>query len=324
MENNTNTVSTSDAPVPSYHEIFAEIGRQFQARKALLFKRVLLITWPVLLFLIGGYFMKNSSFYSTLTDPQRLKFAWFVGVYVVLAMLYTAIVSFVFTIEKQIWLDSFFDKKNLTSKQSWKIAGRLFWPALWFRIRLWFRYFTIPVLVVLVMIFITIKSAFLTTTTSSHYDVVLVSSVVALVVFCIALIIYGYYIRTKLRYGWFVFLDTWGVTDPFGTAIEEMNKLNEVSRSETFKKSLVAAIGTDTVRGVVNVAIGAMTRVISGLGGAGGKMLGGLVNVYTRELNRQVTDLANISAQYVLYRFAHKQVYGTEQEVNENIYKLGE
>ena len=268
--------------------------------------------------------MKNSSFYSTLTDPQRLKFAWFVGVYVVLAMLYTAIVSFVFTIEKQIWLDSFFDKKNLTSKQSWKIAGRLFWPALWFRIRLWFRYFTIPVLVVLVMIFITIKSAFLTTTTSSHYDVVLVSSVVALVVFCIALIIYGYYIRTKLRYGWFVFLDTWGVTDPFGTAIEEMNKLNEVSRSETFKKSLVAAIGTDTVRGVVNVAIGAMTRVISGLGGAGGKMLGGLVNVYTRELNRQVTDLANISAQYVLYRFAHKQVYGTEQEVNENIYKLGE
>jgi len=324
MENNTNTVSTSDAPVPSYHEIFAEIGRQFQARKTLLFKRVLLIVWPFLLLVIVQYILKNSSYYSTLNAAQQLEFFWGIFAYVFVSLIYTSTVSFIFTIEKQIWLDSFFDKKNLTSAQSWRIAWRLFWPALWFRFRLWFRYFALPTVIAFIIIFITFKSAFLATYVSRDYDVVLVASVIALVVLAFSLMLYRFYARVVLRYSWFIFLDKFGNADSFHIIIDEMKKLNDVSRSETFRKSLVVNFGTDVARGVVDMAIGSMTGVISGLGGEGGRALGGLINIYTKELNRQVTNLANISARYVLYRFARKQVYGTEQEVNENVYKLGE
>ena len=103
--------------------------------------------------------------------------------------------------------------------------------------------------------------------------------------------------------------------------MDDMYKLNEVSKSDTFKKSLVANLGTDTVKGVAQLAVQGISHGLSLLGNTG-QLLGNLVQVYGQEAARQVTDLANVSAQYILYRFARKAVYGEEQTINEGEYSL--
>ena len=61
---------------------------------------------------------------------------------------------------------------------------------------------------------------------------------------------------------------------------------------------------------------------MSVFGGEAGKLLGGITEIYGKELARQATDFGNISAQYILYRFARKELYGEEQVVNDSIYLL--
>jgi hypothetical protein len=101
----------------------------------------------------------------------------------------------------------------------------------------------------------------------------------------------------------------------------EMNKLNAISKTETFKKSLVANLGTDSLKGLTNVVVGTLAFSISRLGGVG-EAIGSLTKVYGAELARQTADLGNITAQYLIYKFARKELYGKDQVVNEALYRL--
>jgi hypothetical protein len=105
--------------------------------------------------------------------------------------------------------------------------------------------------------------------------------------------------------------------------MEELKKLNSVSKSETFKKSLLLSIGADSLNGIATLAIESISYGLAQFGNTG-KLVGNLLKVYGEEASRQATELGNISAQYILYRFARKEIYGTEQEINENIYKLSD
>lgn len=306
--------------LPGYKEIFTEIGKQLSLRKTTMIKRIFLITWPILLFIIANYFINAVYDFDTFTPEQFSVYLKFVLPYLVLSIIYTIVIRFIFRIEKQIWIDSFFDKKDLKPSESWKISMKLFWPVFSFRARIWLQFYLFP-LVIAIALFVLIIQFILPIFIG--YDMTIYSTLTLSVVFIVSLVVYGYYLKTKLRYTYFIFLDSFGKNVSFGSMIDEMNKLNDVSKSESFKKSLLINIGADSVNSIAISVTGLIGNGIAQFGGAG-KLVGNLVRAYGEEASRQVTELGNISAQYILYRFARKEAYGTEQEVNEDIYRLSE
>lgn len=307
--------------LPGYKEIFIEIGKQLNLRKVTLIKRIFLITWPILLFIIANYFINAVYDFDTFTIEQFLIYVKFVSPYLALSIIYTFVIRFIFRIEKQIWIDSFFDKKDLKPSESWKISMKLFWPAFSFRVRIWLQFYFIPTTVIITLFALAILFIVPIFNSPGRYEFIFYAILISSVIFVVALVAYGYYLKTKLRYSYFIFLDSFGKNISFSSMIDEMNKLNDVSKSESFKKSLLISIGVDSVNSIAISVTGLIGSGLAQFGGAG-KLAGSLVRAYGEEASRQVAELGNISAQYILYRFARKEVYGTEQEVNEDIYKL--
>lgn len=304
---------------PTYKQMLEEMGKQLNNRKGDLMKRVLLITWPVLLLIVVGYFFSKVGGFDTFPQLNTMGFVVGIALYIFAAAVYTFIMRFIFSIEKRIWVDSFFDQKNLSLQESWKISLRLFWPAFTLRLKLWTRYIGLPLFVLVIAALILINTLVVSGGVADNaIGIVLIGFVVVFILFAI----YTYYIRIKLRYSWFIFLDKFGKDDSFGSVVVAMNTLNSVSKSETFKKSLIVNLGTDSTQAVANLAVGLLSSGISTIGGAAGKMVGGLVRAYGEEMSRQATELGNIAGQYILYRFARKEAFGNEQEVNENLYNI--
>lgn len=198
---------------------------------------------------------------------------------------------------------------------------KLFWPVVLFRSKLWLHFYIIPIAVIIALFALMITLILPSFNSPDERIYILYTTLTLFAISTVSLIAYGYYLRTKLRYTYFIFLDFYGKSNSYTLVMEEMKKLNSISKSETFKKSLILGIGSDTLNGIATLAIGSIGNGLAQFGG-GGKLLGGLIRAYGEEASRQVTELGNISAQYILYRFARKEVYGTEQEVNENIYQL--
>ncbi len=295
-----------------------EIGKQLSKRKSQLLKRITLIVWPYILLGVVGYIVNFFYDIRSLINSHLIVSVIVLFTYVLLAGVYGIIIRFIFNIEKQIWVDSYFDRRELDPKDSWKISVKLFWPALWFRLNIFWKYYFLPITA-------TVLGLILCTWIMSQYAYKYESLLWVLIsiplLFVIALCIYAYFLKIRLRYTWFVFLDTFGSSYSFRNLVDEMNKLNNISKTETFKKSLIANLGADTVKGVTSIAIQGITSGISMLGNSG-QLLGGVLRVYGDEANRQITDMANISSQYLLYRFARKELYGQEQAVNDSIYNM--
>jgi hypothetical protein len=262
--------------------------------------------------------VEGLDFSSFITDSNIFFWAIGGGALLLLMVVYTTVVGFIFEIEKRIWVDSHFDEKSLDQKDSWRIAKALFWPAVVLRVKVALRYYFVPIVGLFVLLALSIYAVF------SYYgntNNVLLGIVIAFILFLITVAIYGYYLKIKLRYVWFIFLDSYGRNYSYQAVIDEMDALNDIRKSETFKKSLIATIGTDSVNAISQVAIGTITQGLSMLGNTG-KLVGSLANVYGKETSKQAADLGNIAAQYMLYRFTIKELYGEEQIVNDELYKL--
>ena len=140
-----------------------------------------------------------------------------------------------------------------------------------------------------------------------------------------------YYLRIKLRFSWFIFLDMYKGGKVQTSAIyERMNKLNIIAKGEGFKKALIVSIGTDSLGAIVKSATSVMSEglsaVVSKIPGIGnmGKMLGDVTKVYSEQLAQQVASYAEITGIYLLYMIANKEASQSEQEVNEYVYGLAE
>ncbi|MES2470876.1 MAG: hypothetical protein V4526_01430 [Patescibacteria group bacterium] len=307
---------------PTYKEMLEEIGRQLKERKKSILKRSLLISWPFILLIAASYLFEGAVNFKAFTSEQMV---WAIGgliAYVVLAIIYSGIVRFIFEIEKQIWIDSYFDKKNLDLKQSWMLAKKLFWSAFKFRLQIALRYYVLPIGLTLLVIAGGVVAFFTSSPTGDMQSYFVMAIPVVVIVIIVSLFFYGYYLKTKLRYTWFVFLDKYGSEYTYHSIMDEVDELNQISKSETFKKSLLVNLGTDSVRGVANMAVGIIGMGFAQLGGAAGRAVGGVIRMYGQEVARQATDLGNIAAQYILYRFARKERFGEEQVVNENLYTI--
>ncbi len=313
---------------PTYKEIIKEIGAQIIARKKLLLLRTGMIIWPVLLAIVLGY--GANSFYGE-EYIQQIIFSFpnilYVLAYIIIAIIYMVIIGFIFEIEKRIWIDSFFDKKEISGKVSWGLAKKLLWPAIVFRFNIFFKYYFTP-LIILLIIIVAVPILLITNNIDFDSNIILFSYLGTVIASIIAFIVYNYYLRIKLRFSWFVFLDMYkGGKLEINSIYEKMNLLNVTAKSEGFKKALILTIGVDSINAITTQLVVIMTEGlkavsmgIPGLGNAG-RALGDLTQAYGQALVKQVTSYAEIVSIYILYRTAHQQTYGKEQEVNEFMYE---
>lgn len=305
---------------PEYKQILTEVGVQLSVRKGILFKRTLLKIWPTVVLVLLGYFDKYFKDFIT-QNSLGLSLNILFVVWLIFMVFYTTIFGSILEIEKRVWIDSFFDGKKLDGQQSWRIARRLFGPVLKLYISMFLRYY-LPLYVAFILGIISIFGAIWQVAKNENQALLLLVVGVTLI---FGSLIYSYFfLRVKLRYIWFVFLDLYK-KEGFsrGQVFEEMNKLNSIAKSDSFKKALVINLGTDSVNVLADISVDAITYGISQLGRVG-ETVGSVVNVVGKEASRQATSFANIAAMYILYRFAREQLFGKEQEVNENIYKLAE
>lgn len=303
MENQINP------PMPNYREILQEIGRQLKNRKKVLIKRILTILWPIFVIIFLLYFMK---------DLARLfggaNFFYIFILWLVFSVIYIVIIRIIFHTEKIIWVNSYFDGKNIESRTSWHIAKKLFWPSAWLWIQLFIRFLLLPLLIIFILY--SLEENILSLISKNLAGIIYFTGSLIILVY-----VY-YYVRIKLRYIWFLFIDLYGADGfSYKRLFQEMKKLNAVNKQESFKKTLVVYFGSD----LFNVIVRSISRNIGeGLGvfGGGGKLVGGLVEVVGKETSRQVTSLARITSNCILYRFARDYLYNEPQKINEYIYSL--
>jgi len=129
-------------PPISYKEIILEAARQLNKRKEIIIRRVVYVMWPMPVFVVifGTVItiVKNNQL-SNLQVFFGITIAIIFALYVVIHIF---IARTIFSFEKKIWINSYFDNKNLTSDESWTVAKKMFWPALKFRTILFLKYYS--------------------------------------------------------------------------------------------------------------------------------------------------------------------------------------
>ena len=325
MENNPDTlvedtIPNSTSESINYKDLMVEAGKQLGLRKKDILKRVILATWPMMIFL-PCFVLSIMYFQTHKSDADITREAPYSAVLVIgaiFAILYGAIIRTIFSTEKRIWIDSFFDQKPLTSQQSWRIARKLFFPSIFFRVNLFLRYYAI----VWVVYFGSLTALIVAAVQNIMWPWWLFPLI--LLGFPIVMWIYShYYLQARLRFAWFLFVDTYGMTEgSFRNIVSELNKLNKISTTDSFKKALVAEIGSDSAVIITNTTIGLILNGISLANSKVGAIISSVVRVPAEEMASQSADFAKMAANYLLYRKA-KELAGEEtQFVNEKIYSL--
>jgi hypothetical protein len=112
-------------------------------------------------------------------------------------------------------------------------------------------------------------------------------------------------------------------TGGFRNIVSEINRLNQISASDSFKKALVAEIGSDSAVIIANTTTGLILSGISLVNSKAGAIISGVVKVPAEEMASQSAHFAKIAATYLLYKKT-KELAGEDiQVVNEKVYSLG-
>lgn len=314
--------STAHLP-PTYKQMFEEMGKHIGQRKKLLLERAALITWPLILLSLLSSAFKDVPVLGAIRDNNPMAFGVVFIPLILAAILYVWVCTFIFHIEKCIWIDSYFDQKNLEPKDSWRIAKKLFWPGFRFGLNVLIKYYLISITLSILALGLLVAAIWQAVDMTKGGGDMTAPAILFLNAIGIFIFtgIYNYYLRIRTRYTWFIFLDRLGENYSFDFVTAEVERLNQISRSDTFKKSLVANFGTDVVKGVTDMVVGVIGHGMAALGSAG-EAVGKAAAIYGKEVGRQAASLGNLSAQYLLYRFARKELYGQEQQVNESLYSL--
>ncbi len=232
--------------------------------------------------------------------------------------MYIYFMRMLFFIEKVIWIDSFFDKENISDKESFTIAKNIFIPVMKIKIKLFFNYYFMG----FVFYFGVIVICFLVGIKQNIEFLVIVSIADLVVVGPIALYVYFYYLDIKLRYFWFIYLDQYGTSSfSYSKIKDEMFKLNAISKGESYKKILIMNFGISSVNAIVNVVVSALVSNLEKLGGFEGAA-GQSIKFFSEEYFNQVDSIGKLLTKYLLYRHARAELYPEQQIVNERLYLL--
>ncbi len=299
-----------------YREMLVSAAGQIQQRTGLIGKRVFLTTWPVMTFVVLQY-VAASVFFDSI--PLEVKYG-FLTLWGVFAGIYGIFMGLVFRIEKVIWIDSYFDGRNLTPEQSWRIARKLFVPNLKLFGAILVRYF-IPVIVSVICGLMLIFLPFWNHLALNGSDAHAIYSMIGIFLVAIMPLIYGYFLSVKMRFVSFLFLDTYGSGLSWSNFFDELKKLNSVATSQSVVKTVAADFGAASIRGLTSSLIITIQNSVTQVGPMG-RAAGRVAGVYADGVSSSMVELGRDAAVYLLYRYAREDLYKKPQEVNEALYNL--
>ncbi|OGE79722.1 MAG: hypothetical protein A2660_01530 [Candidatus Doudnabacteria bacterium RIFCSPHIGHO2_01_FULL_45_18] len=319
---------------PTWNLIFQEIGKQLHDRSGLLAKRVLLIFIPALVII---FLIQLLARISTQSSFGSISIQLFVsGVLTVVVVLFiTAILNSILKIEQVIWLDSYFDGKNLTPKESWRIARKLYWAWSYVQFKLFYRYY---LWVILAFVGLSVLGFY--TFAVSDFAKSASGGILGLLAFIFIVILGSVslfltrYLKIKLSYIPFIFLDRYHgesvhSSDFWNGFFSEMRELNKLSQGDSFNKNVMLEIGADLAMTVVEHVAGQIQYGFELAGGVLPSGVGAAVaaagTTVTRgiaEVGHRIILFAKLTGRYVLYRYAFQKMHNKPYNINEYIYSL--
>lgn len=310
------------APMPEFSDILSNIAGQLLERKKLIPRRVLFVMWPFILFLGLILVLLIPLLPSALSGaPVPGYYHWISAIFfapvsmAVVAMLFTIIWTLIAGsltgIETNIWTVSFFDKKPLTSFQSWSTAKKLLWPVFRLNAILFVRYWLLPIIVLVVVFY----GAWSMTNLDKAF-VVVGGGLGAIIL----LIIYGYLLTIKFRYLRFIFIKNYNQSgySPRQT-IKESIELNKKLRATDIKEILKIQFGMDALEGVIGGISSQLLQLISRLGG---RIVSGELNWYAADLEQYIKQYALTIAYYMVFQKVYSNLYGQLPATSPEIYSL--
>ena len=312
---------------PSYKETLEEIGRQMKVKRGAFIRRIALLIWPVWIFVILVYALRwslESETGAILITSETLSSPWFLYLFYaiilwsVFAFFYYFTISFIFDIEQKVWIDSYFDGRNLDSKSSWRIARRLFFPTMKLAFLTLVRFYLPAIIIILVGAAV----PYYTWTTGQPIspEFFILPNAVA---WAIATI-YCYITHLRLRYLPFFFLFEFNTdTYSYQLLVQKMKGLNRINTKDAIKRVFVSDITTTSFESAVNLLSGILQSQLQKTGKAG-QLAGSLLGVTTDVATMQVANFARRTTLYMIYRYTRFKVFNERQKINDYIYKLSE
>ena len=316
----------------TYKAIIGEIGNHLLERKKTLAKRVLFISWPWIIGIPGLIILTTLMMINTDNTSVIYLTLGLSVIMLVFALPWVLITTFLFAIEKRIWIDSYFDGKDLSPKESWKLSKKLFKPTIKLFLFIVKKYPLLlwPVLYTIIFV-VLFKFQWFVYFLENNEELAGIFLVFVPFVL-VSGIIYAIVIL-KLRFIYFVFLDHYGKRDfSFEEVLDETIRLNKVGGKEQLKKVLVTYVGVHSLGALVNMVNSALLNRLERIIGrsyAGkaikdyvGKAVTAPIRIYTSMYIKEASSFAKIIAWYVIYKKALKISIGVEHRVNKNLYQL--
>jgi hypothetical protein len=321
------TSSAAAGPEGTFTETAKQIFARLNERKYLLLQRALLAIWPALLTILLAYAFWGSAvdneengleliFASVAARPME---GWIVGGMLLASIVYGVIINAALSIERIIWVDSYFDGKNLSPQESFRVARRLLPSAVRFWIWSWFRFWLLPLAAFagsLALAVLVGSGAF-----GGRADAVLWGLGTGLAGI-VGFIVWSFYLSIRLRNLWFLFLDHHdGERVETEKMVEEMDRINHETKTKEFLKYVASVAGVDTVTGLTKMVLSLGSQVSGASKFLDRTLAGQGVKMYGQALAAQAQSFARAIAAYVFYRAARTRL-GLGQAVNEKVYAL--
>lgn len=313
----------------SYKEILLEIGKHLRQRKGLIVRRVLSFGWPALVLMGLLIHLGINSEY--MSEAEIFEFAKYLVGWLVFCYIYVGIGASIFAIEKRVWVDSYFDGKDLTPTESWRIARRLLLPVAYFWLMVIIRYYLLPTLLYVTYLVVTIGGFGEYRDSVAPEDPSRVLLLMMVIGVALASLAYGIYMRfylfLEMRFLWFIFLDHYGQSDfSFNGVMTKQRELNQVVKKSGYKRALVLSVGTNAASHIASFAVNQIGKGVGismgVLPGRAERYVSGVSKVLADDLAQQVISLGNYIAFYILYREARIIASQDEVTINEALYSL--
>ncbi len=304
----------------SYAEIFKTISKQVSLRKGNLSKRALMVGLPLI---VPFVFLVNADdlLPKVISESAESLYYIVVSVFIGLGLLWAGVTSRIFRVERAIWIDSYFDGVNLTGKQSWKIASKLFWSNVALSLNVFLRYY---LWLLVLWIFLIVGFSFLLRADAITFSVWWYMGIV--VGIPTSFLVYSFYVKIRLRYLIFSFLDLYGTPEfSYRAVFKGAVAINKVTKGDSFQKTLVIMFGSEVVEFLATSAVNSSMRwSVSRMGGVG-KAAGDVAGFATSQVAVALRSYTQDITYYAYYRAGRSLLYGgVNQAVNYQVYRLGQ
>ena len=310
-----------------YKKSVYKVAAQINRSRAKLYLLNAYYVVPIILPIAVGLFLNESGINSSVLDPGVI--LMYTGICLLLALIGIFFIRFKCNIQRLVWIDLSFDEKIKNNITKIKIPITVFLSALWFRIKVFLIYELLSWLFICASLASFIVFMEYLDKIGLYQYSLYVSFSATTVLLCFSSW-YAYYLYWyKIRYIWFLFIDHYshkGVL--FWEIVDEMNKLNKISKTSEYFDNLKEDFGSASVYKIQNTVSSLLRDRVPlnfYVDSTTKKYTNNLFSsIFFRDrlIVSEVSRYTTLLTKYLLYKAARKIKYNEEQYANDELYSL--